>query len=168
MQKKYCRYCGKEIESDSKFCPYCGKNLEESGRAVSIRSSSAKSEAVKLRMDSNMKFFIAAIIICVLGVIGMIQNGTFGKGGNSSTKQEAENYQSELISYDEYAKIEPGMTYDQVIKIIGSPGKELSRASLGDYESIVIMWDGEGEKGANANITFQNGKVMAKAQVGLE
>jgi hypothetical protein len=29
------------------------------------------------------------------------------------------------------------------------------------------MWDGEGGLGANANVQFQNGNVIGKAQFGL-
>ena len=40
---------------------------------------------------------------------------------------------------------------------------------IGDaYKSAIYMWEGEGSLGANANVTFQGGKVLSKAQMGLE
>ena len=75
---------------------------------------------------------------------------------------------AETISYTEYAKIEIGMTYDQVCDIVGSYGRELARTEMAGYLTVVVGWDGEGTIGANANVTFQNGKVMSKAQAGLQ
>jgi len=34
--------------------------------------------------------------------------------------------------------------------------------------TIIYSWDGEGEIGANANFTFQGGKLQNKAQFGLK
>ena len=72
------------------------------------------------------------------------------------------------ITYDEYQKIEEGMTYDQITQIIGSYGTELSRVDMAGYETVVMAWDGVGDVGANANITVQNGRVTMKAQFGLK
>lgn len=74
---------------------------------------------------------------------------------------------AETISYDEYTKIETGMTYDEVCKIVGSYGYEMARTEMVGYQTVIVAWDGEGSIGANANVTFQNGKVIAKAQAGL-
>ena len=73
-----------------------------------------------------------------------------------------------LITYAEYAQIENNMTYSEVSQIIGSYGTEASRVSMSGYETVILAWDGKGSIGANANITFQNGYVVGKAQAGLE
>ena len=36
------------------------------------------------------------------------------------------------------------------------------------YDTRIYMWKGEGSIGANANVTFQNNSLTAKAQFGLE
>lgn len=75
------------------------------------------------------------------------------------------------ISLEEFNAIRTGMTYQEVYDIIGSQGQVLSEVDLGmgdEYYTVVRQWDGEGSLGANANITFQGGKVTAKAQFGLE
>ena len=75
------------------------------------------------------------------------------------------------ISLEEFNKIEIGMTYEQVCNIIGGEGTLNSALDLeiGDeYKTELYSWTGDGAIGANANITFQGGKVMSKAQFGLK
>ena len=74
------------------------------------------------------------------------------------------------ISKAEYDKISTGMTYQEVVDIIGSPGEVFVQADnpLSDFKTTIYMWEGEGALGANANITFMDGEVDTKAQFGLE
>jgi hypothetical protein len=74
------------------------------------------------------------------------------------------------ISKAEFDKIENGMTYEQVTQIIGGPGEVLSEVGQkGDqFYTIMYSYTGEGQLGANANFTFQGGKLQAKAQMGLK
>lgn len=75
------------------------------------------------------------------------------------------------ITMAEYNQIETGMTYFQVCDIIGGSGELLSEVDMGmgfEYATEMYMWEGEGIVGANANVTFQGSKVIAKAQFGLE
>ena len=50
-------------------------------------------------------------------------------------------------------------------------GELLSESDLGigsEYVTTMWMWEGKGSIGANANVMFQDGKVVNKAQFGLE
>ena len=74
-------------------------------------------------------------------------------------------------SLEEFNAIKTGMTYQEVFDIVGSRGEVLSEVDLGlgdEYYTAMYTWDGEGSLGANANVTFQGGKVTSKAQFGLE
>lgn len=75
------------------------------------------------------------------------------------------------ISLEEFNAIKNGMTYQEVFDIVGSSGTILSESDLGlgdEYFTRMYMWEGEGSLGANANVMFQGGKVIQKAQLGLE
>lgn len=75
------------------------------------------------------------------------------------------------ITLDEFNQITNGMTYQEVVDIVGGPGELLSESDLGlgsEYVSAMYMWDGEGSIGANANVMFQGGAVVSKSQLGLE
>lgn len=74
------------------------------------------------------------------------------------------------ISKAEFDAIEVGMEYQEVFDLIGSKGEVISESGNGDDDLYTVMyqWDGEGTTGANANVMFQGGKVVNKAQFGLE
>ncbi len=75
------------------------------------------------------------------------------------------------ITLEEFNAIKTGMDYQEVFDIVGGRGEILSEVDLGlgdEYVTIMFTWKGEGSFGANANVTFQGGKVTTKAQFGLE
>jgi hypothetical protein len=71
------------------------------------------------------------------------------------------------MSLDEFNQIATGMSYDQVVQIVGGPGTQLAHTEIAGYVGDVYMWDGEGGLGANSNVQFQNGRMIGKAQFGL-
>ncbi|WP_260867069.1 hypothetical protein [Paenibacillus sp. Y412MC10] len=74
------------------------------------------------------------------------------------------------ISKQEFNEISNYMTYDQVCEIIGGSGELISE--VGDpgskFHTKMYSFIGEGRNGANANFTFQAGRLVAKAEFGLE
>jgi hypothetical protein len=70
------------------------------------------------------------------------------------------------ITMEQYRKVEPGMTYEQVIAILGAPDQELSRSDMAGYTTVMYMWEGK-SMGANMNAMFQNNSLVNKAQFGL-
>lgn len=69
------------------------------------------------------------------------------------------------LSMDNFNRIQTGMTYSQVVAILGSDGEEISRSDLAGYTTVMYMW--KRWTGANMNATFQNGRLVSKAQMGL-
>ena len=67
------------------------------------------------------------------------------------------------INMNNYKKVETGMNLSQVESILGS-GDESVSSSFGDYSASVYTWT-DGVK--VISITFSNGKVSGKAQIGL-
>jgi hypothetical protein len=64
-----------------------------------------------------------------------------------------------------YAKIQMGMSYDDVVAIVGNPTEELSRTEMAGTSAVVFMWR-SGFIG-NATIMFQDGKAVTKSQAWL-
>lgn len=83
---------------------------------------------------------------------GLGNNGSAGRGD------------SVVITFAQYEKIEVGMTFDEVIDILGGEGEALSEAE----NMVVYNYKGVGDTGANAVLAFQGGKLLTKAQSGLE
>ena len=77
---------------------------------------------------------------------------------------------SASMSKAEFDQIQNGMTYAQVVEIVGSDGELLSEVGSPGSQFFTQMykWDGSGGLGANANVLFQSGGVQSKAQFGLK
>ncbi len=74
------------------------------------------------------------------------------------------------LTAENFSRIEDGMTYAQVKRIIGPASEETASASSGldtEFATKIVMLTWKGSWGANGNVTFQNGRVTAKAQLGL-
>lgn len=105
-------------------------------------------------------------------VNGNNSNGeTVNQDGSSLDQQPStengENNNPPTMTKEEYDQIKNGMTYEEVTKIVGGDGK-LVESSDGSNEKIeMYAWEGTGEPGANAIITFVEGKVQLKIQHGL-
>ena len=64
-----------------------------------------------------------------------------------------------------YTRCVEGMTYEQVVSIVGPPDQELSSSSIAGIRTVMYQWNGG--LVANANMMFQDGKLITKAQFGL-
>ena len=74
------------------------------------------------------------------------------------------------ISKAEFEAIKDGMSYDEVVKIVGGPGELLAESGKPGEELHTVSYMFKGEKGigANANVMFQGDKMNMKAQAGLK
>ncbi len=85
--------------------------------------------------------------------------------------EEAEEVPAEVtVNKAEFDEIKNGMSYKQIVKIIGGEGEVLSESgSEGEeYHTVMYMYNGDGSIGANANFMFQSGKLLSKSQMGLK
>ena len=147
-----CKSCGEMIATSAKMCPHCG---------------------------AKRKRPVLGVILVVLGVLVIIGAISSGKGSSSNNRKEDNRLtQSQsstpenkgTITMEEFESIKTGMSYEEVCEIIGSEGELLSEVDTGigeEYHTVMYAWKGDAV-GANANVTFQGGKVTAKAQFGLK
>ncbi|OYD07593.1 DUF3862 domain-containing protein [Paludifilum halophilum] len=85
-----------------------------------------------------------------------------------TSAEEEEEKKDSGVTLDNFQKIENGMTYDEVVEILGKEGELISEAGEGQYKTEMYQWEGDSGFGANMNVTFQNDEVQSKAQAGLE
>lgn len=71
------------------------------------------------------------------------------------------------VTAEQYDKVQTGMTYDEVKKIMGGDGESLSETEIAGQTAEMYTWSG-GSLGSNCTISFTNGEVSAKSQFGLE
>lgn len=88
----------------------------------------------------------------------------------ASAEKEAEKDEGKMTK-EKFDQIKNGMTYDEVVAIVGSEGNLISEVGgEGDqYYTVTYEWEGA-SFASNSNVTFQGNPVVveSKAQFGLE
>lgn len=141
---KKCKYCQTDIPKKAKVCPNCKRTLKGGGCGCLV--------------------FVLTFIIFIVGGIAMVINMNSGIQKSASGVSN----ESEYMTMEEYNKIDTGMKYEEVVEIVGSSGESMSKSETNGIVIEMFTWYGNGIAGSNANVTFKNGEVMAKAQVGLK
>ncbi|KGX89597.1 hypothetical protein [Pontibacillus marinus] len=70
---------------------------------------------------------------------------------------------AKLITNKEYHKIEKGMSYEEIVEIVGGEGKADSKES---DSTVHYIWDGKAPD-SFASITFNQDKVIRKFEKGI-
>ena len=141
MSMKICKECGTEVSRRAKICPHCGKKLK----------------------SSAFRIFIG-ILILLMG-IGIIASS--GENNTSQTNANTIEIQQQKITLEKFNRLENGMTYEQVVNIIGEEGTLSTESSYGKESFKIYYWKAANGI-SNATISFSNGKLTAKSQIGLD
>ncbi|MFA7327960.1 MAG: DUF3862 domain-containing protein [Candidatus Ratteibacteria bacterium] len=103
------------------------------------------------------------VIIGFVLVIFVSCIASMGKSGKTS----------DAVTMEKFNKIENGMSYREVVGIIGSEGELMSQNHMDGVTGVMnsidtAMYGWKNKYGSNMNATFQNDKLMSKAQFGLK
>ena len=126
---------------------------------------------VSLVKKASKGMAIAGLIICIIaGVVVLQSQKTLSDTLNDTvdTFNDSVNVDSESatkITLDKFNQIQTDMTYEEVVAIIGEEGTVSSESSYGNSSMKIYSWS---NGIANATISFTNGKVSAKSQIGLD
>lgn len=71
------------------------------------------------------------------------------------------------ITKDEYSKIQMGMSYKDIADIVGGTGMLLNQTNAWWQVFATYIYYGD-DRGANANFTFQDNKLIARTSFGLK
>ncbi|PLR79539.1 hypothetical protein CVD25_21820 [Bacillus canaveralius] len=74
-----------------------------------------------------------------------------------------------VLDEAKFNQIQNGMTYEEVVGIIGGEGQVISESGEAgtEFHTVMYEWEADGGLGANANFMFQGGKLVNKAQMGV-
>lgn len=72
------------------------------------------------------------------------------------------------VNLANFNRIQNGMTYEEVVAILGEEGAVLSETDIAGIHTVMYQWFGTGTLGANMNAMFQNGAMIQKSQFGLK
>lgn len=140
---KKCKHCQSDIPKKAKICPVCKKK------------------------QKNSLFGILVIIISALIIIGAFSgddSGTDKPVSSTSTESQSPAKEEKNISAEKFNSIEFGMTYENVVSIMGKEGTNVSEVTILDTTTAIYQWE---DGLANCNVTFSNNSVTAKAQAGI-
>ncbi len=108
------------------------------------------------RKGSSKGPVIAAVLIGVV-VVGIAAWFAFGGRMIDSFRPHA--------TLGQYHQIQNGMTREEVVKIMGSPGDAMASFSFGDVTAEALRWENSEE--SVLVVGFTQGRVVAKSQAGL-
>lgn len=102
------------------------------------------------------KMLLVIAIICSIFAIILVLN-----------MEDYSDTENEKLTLDKFYQIEAGMTYQQVVDIVGEEGTLSTESSYENQTMQIYYWYASNGI-SNATISFMNGKVTAKSQIGLE
>ena len=115
------------------------------------------------------KYGKVAVVLALIGIVGLVvvssELMTIFKDPFAPNFLTSSSSESQLVTMSEYNQIYDGMTYGDVVRIIGSRGEELSRSSTAGYTITMYAWSNK--NGSNMTAMFENGKLTTKSQIGL-
>ncbi|MBR2340866.1 MAG: hypothetical protein IKA72_00450 [Clostridia bacterium] len=100
---------------------------------------------------------VIGIVICIAVFVVMIFAIIISSTGDTKT----------YLTYDNYMKIQTGMTYNEVVEVLDNHQGDLdTSSSYGGYTLSYYTWTNS--SGTRCIVVgFENGKVCAKSQYGL-
>ncbi|MCJ2013625.1 DUF3862 domain-containing protein [Methylobacterium sp. J-076] len=71
------------------------------------------------------------------------------------------------VTRQDYAALKHGMSYHHAVERLGCPGRRVTHMTIGTVRRATYSWRGTGRTGANLVLTFRNGRLISKSQLGL-
>ena len=134
---------------------------------VSLSKQASKGQAV-----AGLVLGILSVVITVnsqaalSGALNELGNELDNLSNEISNSFEIDNSSPDKMTLDKFNQIENGMSYEEVVDIVGSEGTLSTESSYGNQTMKIYYWYASNDI-ANATVTFMNNEVTAKSQIGL-
>lgn len=131
-------------------------------------SSETQRKPSKKLSGKEILLIVAGVALFVVAPIGVwlvhedLQVSESGVGESTLHRWFAP---SPRLTYDQYAQLNAGMTYSQVVQIMGRPGRQVGAGNLVGIVTEAYSW--QDPDGGNMMVMFQNGRLIQKNQTGL-
>ncbi len=121
-----------------------------------------------------MKYLIGGFLAAIgaMGACVFVGGGLVAVGGGNQLTNGSE---EAIITLNEFNRLEHGMSYADVVAIVGAEGELTSSSKIEGAEgvmeplkTVMYQWLNPGALQGNANAIFQNDKLFQKAQFGLK
>lgn len=151
-QSTLCPKCKTLNPAENQFCGKCGSPTKKKTSRLLIGCLGLLGALILL-------FVIAAIVGVKPPLSSQGTSATSTQGSSAPTKAQG-------ITMAKFLAIESGMSYRQVVEILGKSGQEMSRTDMAGNTLVMYSWKANWT-GANMTAMFRNGKLISKAQFGL-
>ena len=150
----YCQKCGKEIDNEAVICPSCG-----------VSTNNTKQKPKKKKKHGCLIGIIIILIIFVLFLVIVFSGDDTAPSDDSNTQQT-----TEYITLEEFDRIKTGMTYEEVVEIVGCEGKLVTSSEFETANTKTYGWSSKDMGGITygATVAFIDNKVSWKQQIGLD
>jgi hypothetical protein len=71
------------------------------------------------------------------------------------------------VSLSQFSRLTSGMTYGQVVRLLGCAGLEMNTVERPGFVTITYYWTGRGAGDASMSAVIQNNLLMSVYQTGL-
>src|SRR5688572_22097242 len=127
--------------------------------------------------------FVGLALICFVAFVGFVIMAPATDGGVAVDtperkrvapipevpEPEAKPADPWKMTMAKYEALQTGMSYAQVVKIIGKEGEELSRNDIAGITTVMYQWQNKSLADlGGANAMFQNDKLIQKTQFNLK
>lgn len=109
-----------------------------------------------------------AVVVIALAALAAIRNSGEDTAATSTVAARPAAAAKCGATLAEFYELEIGMPYAAARDIIGCEGEILSQVSLGGTNSVMVGWDAQTAMFGNMHATFQNGRLVSRAQFRLK
>jgi hypothetical protein len=120
-------------------------------------------------MRNLLGIFVLVAVVSGCGMLGKTDGSKTGASpapsATAASPQGSTDSKSGL-TLEKFDRLQNGMKYEEVVRILGAEGVETSNISAGSMQTVTYKW--EGENYARITATFQNGELTTKMQSNLK
>ena len=165
VEPKVCPNCKNTYTTNA--CPQCGYMPEKAPaqptQPTTQQPETAETKPCSPKKQSKSSTVLGLLVIAlIVFAIGSLISDCFVSFFTDDDKK------SVTITIEEFDELEIGMSYDDVVEIVGGKGELKNENGNGtDFHTEMYRYEGK-EKRSYASLYFINGTLRTKSQLGLD
>ena len=114
----------------------------------------------------NLLGLMVMVVVVLSCSFGKKNSNTTTNSNNANKTETSTATNGAGLTRAKYEQLQFGMTYDEVVKILGGPGEEAETYTAGSAKVVKYKW--AGDNNARITATFSNGKLSFKTRANLK